>query len=346
MSEEKIRIGIIGAGDNTRKMHIPGFRAIPGVEISAVCNRTPESSRRAAEQFGIPHVKSNWLELAQAQEVDAVLIGTWPYLHCRATLAALGAGKHVLCEARMAMNAAEAQRMLAAARERPHLVAQVVPSPFTLHVDKVIQEMLAAGELGDLLAIEVRAGGGFLNPESPLHWRQDFDLSGFNTMSLGIWYEALMRWAGPARSVMAMGKTFVKSRIDAEGRLRAVRVPDHLNVIAEMVCGAHLNMQISSGTGLSGPPEAILYGERGTLRFVEKRLYFGRPGDTGLQEIEIPEHKQGAWQVETEFIGAIRGQERVRLTDFKTGVKYMEFTEAVARSMAKGREINLPLETS
>ena len=198
MSSEPIRVGIIGAGANTRSKHIPGLQAIEGVEIVSVCNRSPESSARAAEQFGIATTYDNWNELVDAPDTNAIVIGTWPYLHCQATLAALAAGKHVLCEARMAMNADEAWEMHAAAQANPHLVVQIVPSPMTLRVDATLKRLLAEGYLGDLLAIEVRVGGDFLDADAPLHWRQDFDLSGFNIMSMGIWYEAVLRWFGEA----------------------------------------------------------------------------------------------------------------------------------------------------
>ena len=106
-----LRIGIVGAGANTRSRHIPGFQEIDGVEVVAVCNRTRESGQKAADEFGIARVYENWLDLVQADDVDAVCIGTWPYLHCEISLATLEAGKHVLTEARMAMDLAEARRM-------------------------------------------------------------------------------------------------------------------------------------------------------------------------------------------------------------------------------------------
>src|SRR2546427_780832 len=74
-------------------------------------------------------------ERVRAPDVDAVCIGTWPYVDCAITLVALDAGKHVLCEARMAMDAAEARRMLDGARRSPHLITQLVPAPNTLEVD-------------------------------------------------------------------------------------------------------------------------------------------------------------------------------------------------------------------
>lgn len=343
MAQETVKVGIIGAGGNTRSKHIPGLQAIDGVEIVGVCNRSQESSQRVADEFGIPKIYGNWQEAIRDPDTNAIVIGTWPYMHCRATVAALRADKHVMCEARMAMNAKEAHIMRMVSRQKTHLIAQIVPSPMTLRVDNTIKRLIAEGYLGDVLAIEARAGGTFLDSESPLQWRQDFDLSGLNIMSMGIWYEALMRWVGEATRIMAMGKTFVKMRVDADGVMRSVRIPEHIDVVGDLACGAQLHIQVSSVAGLAGAPEVYLFGSDGTLRFSGNKLYGGEKGDTELDEIDIPDSEAGGWRVEEEFVNAIRGDEVITHTDFDTGVKYMEFTEAVTRSMQSGKAISLPL---
>lgn len=344
MSAESIRVGVVGAGANTTQMHIPKLQAIPGVEIVSVCNRSRASSARVAEQFHIPTIYEHWWELVAAPDTDAIVIGTWPYMHARLTLAALAADKHVLCEARMAINASEAQTMLVASQAKPHLVAQIVPSPFTLRVDKTVKRMIAEGFLGDILAIEARAGNTFVNLHAPIHWRQDIELSGLNVMSMGIWYEALLRWVGEATRVIALGKTVVKLRRDAAtGTMKAVQVPDYINILADMACGAQLKLTVSAVTGLAGTDGVYLFGSQGTLYFSAGQLYYGQRGDASLQEIDIPPHEAGGWRVEEEFVGAIRGQEPVTHTTFTDGVKYMNFTEAVARSMAEGRAIPLSI---
>jgi predicted dehydrogenase len=345
-ANNRIRIGVVGAGANTTSRHIPGLQAIAGVEVVSVCNRSRASSQRVADQFGIPIVYENWLDLVNAVDTKAIVIGTWPYLHHPITLAALAAGKHVLCEARLAMNAAQAREMLAAARAKPHLVAQVVPSPFTLPFDRAIQRLLAEGYLGDVLMVEVLDQGAFLDEAAPLHWRHDFDLSGVNTLSLGIWYEAVMRWVGEAVRVTAMGKTFVRMRRDPEsGRLKSVRIPEHIDVLAEMACGSQAHFSISRVAGFGQASQATLYGSLGTLRIADGKLYGGQRGEAGLREIPISENEAGGWRVEEEFIAAIRGTEQITHTTFQDGVKYMEFTEAAVRSMLEGRAIPLPLMT-
>ena len=343
MAHETVKVGIIGAGGNTRSKHIPGLQAIDDVEIVGVCNRSQESSQRVADEFGIPKTYDNWQEAIADPDTNAIVIGTWPYMHCRATVAALRANKHVMCEARMAMNAKEAHIMRMVSRQKTHLIAQIVPSPMTLRVDNTIKRLIAEGYLGDVLAIEARAGGAFLDSESPLQWRQDFDLSGLNIMSMGIWYEALMRWVGEATQIMAMGKTFVKMRPDADGVMRSVRIPEHIDVVGDLACGAQLHIQVSTVAGLAGAPEVYIFGSDGTLRFSGNKLYGGKKGDAELSEIDIPDAEAGAWRVEEEFVNAIRGGEVITHTDFDTGVKYMEFTEAVTRSMQSGTAIALPL---
>lgn len=344
MSSDTIRIGIVGAGRNTTTKHIPGLQAIDGVEIVSVCNRSRESGRRVGQQFNIPEVYEQWWELVEAPDTNAIVIGTWPYVHHPVTLAALAAGKHVMCEARMAMNAQEAREMLAAARSRPDLVTQLVPSPFTLGVDKTIKRLIAGGYLGEMLAIEVREHGTFLDRAAPLHWRENFELSGFNVLGLGIWYEAIMRWVGQATRVAAMGKTFVKMRPDpATGAMYPVHIPDHLDVIADMACGAQAHFGLSRVAGLTEGVEMTLFGGDGTLYFAGGKLYGRRRDDSQLQEITIRPEEAGGWRVEEEFVNAMRGTEIITHTSFADGVKYMEFTEAVARSMAAGKAITLPL---
>ena len=347
MSEGIIKVGIVGAGNNTQVRHIPGLRECEGVEIVSVCNRSRESSERVATEFEIPRVYDNWLDLVRAEDTDAICIGTWPYMHCPVTLAALENNKHVMCEARMAMNASEAHEMLASARRRPHLVTQVVPSPFTFKVDPTVQEYVANGYLGELLAIELRATQDtFVDTESPLHWRQNRDLGGYNILTMGIWYEALMRWVGPASKVMAMTKACGPMRRGEGGDLQSLPVPDHVDILCHMAQGAQAHLAFSAVTGLAPSNDVWLLGTDGTLHLEgppSLALYGGRKGDKQLTEIQIPAEKQYEWRVEEEFVNAIRGLEKVTRTSFEVGVQYMEFTEAVTRSAQTGKAISLPL---
>ncbi|MBS34220.1 MAG: hypothetical protein CMO68_07435 [Verrucomicrobiales bacterium] len=345
MASEGIRLGLIGAGRNTRDRHIPGFQKVPGVELGAVANRSRESGQVVADQFNIPTVYDNWQDLLEDPSIDAVCIGTWPYMHRTLTIAALDAGKHVLCEARMATSVQEAQEMLEMSRECPGLVTQIVPSPLSFKIDNLLQEKIADGFIGDVLAVSVQSlGNNFMDQNGPMHWRNDRDLSGYNILNMGIWYEAMIRWVGRATKVTAMTKVNVNSRKDEDGNAVTVTIPDHVNILAELASGAQANMQFSAVTGLSSGNSVWIYGSEGTLHVDgAMNVYGGKRGDDKLAEIPNPKEGQAYWRVEEEFCNAIRGLEKITRTPFEVGLHYMEFTEAVTRSAQSGQTVPIPL---
>ena len=345
MPDQEIRVGLIGAGRNTRERHIPGFDKVGGLEIAAVANRSRESGRVVADQFNIPTVYDNWQELLEDENINAVCICTWPYMHRTLTVAALAAGKHVLCEARMATNASDARAMLDASRSHPDLVAQIVPSPTTFKIDSLLQKLIGEGYLGELLSVNLQSlGTGFVNHSGPMHWRFDRDLSGFNVLNMGIWYEAMIRWVGRATRVMAMTKVNVPYRQDDDGHRVSVTIPDHADILCELANGAQAHMRFSTATGLSTGNEVWLYGSEGTIRVDHDfNVYGGKRGDSGLALIDNPASMQASWRVEEEFANGIRGTEPITRTPFDVGVHYMEWTEAVTRSAQTGQAVSLPL---
>jgi predicted dehydrogenase len=344
-SAARIRVGVVGAGGIVTSTHIPGLRRMPGVEIVAVANRSLESSRRAAAELKIPRAYANWEQLMAADDIDAVLIGTWPYMHRTITLAALERGRHVLCQARMANNAAEAHDMLAASRRHPNLVCQLVPSSSGYSVDRALRGLLADKAVGDILSLDVqRLERGFAEYEGELDWRHDPEFSGVNVLNVGAIYELMLRWFGPGNQVMAKTRVHVPTRRDERGVLRKATIPDHLDVLYELENGAPVSMKFSETTGLSRGNDTWIFGSQGTIRIDNaNRIFVGRRGDTELREHPNPPEGQFKHRVEEEFINAIRGLEPVTQNTFEIGVRYMEWTEAVYRSAASGRSVSLPL---
>jgi predicted dehydrogenase len=341
-----IRIGIIGAGENVRDVMIPAFRRIPECQLVAVANTSLASSQRVATQFEIPKPYPHWKALLEDRDVDAVCIGTWPYMHHTLTLAALAHGKHVLCQARMANNAREASDMLAASLRHPELVCQLVPTSTSYRVDNLLRRLLDDGFVGDLLSVEIqRVGRGFADPAGALDWRHSQEFSGLNVMNLGSTYESTMRWLGRATRVMAMAKVHVPYRRAANGQRASATLPDHVDVLYELVNGAQVHMRFSETTGLSSGNQTWIHGSDGTL-YVDDRqtVHGGKRGQTSLREIPNPAEGQAVSRVEAEFVRAIRGLEPVTMNTFEIGAHYMEWTEAVHRSAATGQAVHLPLQ--
>ena len=335
----KIRIGIIGAGGNTRGKHIPGFQAISGVEVVAVCNRSRASAEKVAREFGIPVVTEQWRDIIESPDVDAICVGTWPNLHAPLVIAALQAGKHVLTEARMARTLAEAELMLAASRSHPELVAQIVPAPMSLPFDATIMDLLERGELGELREVLLTATNDALADSAQvLSWRQEFALNGKNTLLLGIYYEMVLRWLGQGVTALtADAAIFTTERPDGVGGVRSTTIPESVTVLGGFAGGARLVAHFSGVERTAPRSEIRLHGSRAGLRLdlAGNELWLKRAG-APEKLVEIAPGKRGAWRVEGDFIASIREGKPVQLTDFATGVQYMRFTDAAWESWNNG----------
>ena len=350
--QSTIRVGIIGAGANVRNVMLPAFRRIAGCEVVAVANRSLESSRRVTDEFDIPRPYGGWEELLDDDGVDAVLIGTWPYMHRTLTLATLEAGKHVLCQARMANTGQEARDMLEASLRHPEMVSQLVPTSTSYRIDNVIKRLIGEGYLGEVLSVEIqrlqtggRTGpGGFADTDGDLSWRHERRFSGMNSLNIGSTKESMMRWLGRGTRVMAMSKVHVPYRYNNRRQLTSVTIPDHVDIMYELMNGAQVHMRFSASTGLSSGNQTWIYGTEGTLHVDERmNVFAGRQGDSELSPVPNPRGEQAYSRVEEEFINAIRGIEEITMVPFETGVHYMEFTEAVYRSAQTGEAVHLPL---
>jgi predicted dehydrogenase len=142
-----IRFGIAGFGLHAVKRLMPGFAQAKNCRVTALSRRDAAKARDSAQQFGIPHFFTSTADLCRSPEVDAVFVTSPNVAHLGDVLAAVAAGKPVLCEKPMAMNAAECRRMVEAARRAGVLlgVAQVFrfeESTFRL------RERLATGQIG------------------------------------------------------------------------------------------------------------------------------------------------------------------------------------------------------
>jgi predicted dehydrogenase len=152
---------------------------------------------------------------------------------------------------------------------------------------------------------------------------------------------------------MAQAHAFIPSRIDPEsGARRPVGTPDSVHVLAELENGARAVYHFSGVTPFGQSSGITLYGSEGVLHYdlgadrirgASRRRGAAPGGPEALEEIAIPPEKAMSWRVEADWVDSIRQGTPVRLTDFATGVSYMEFTEAVARSAQTGVAVELPL---
>jgi predicted dehydrogenase len=336
----KLRVGIVGAGGIVRQRHLPGLQALPQVEVVAVCNSSKESARQVAKDFHIPDVMDDWAELIDRPDLDIIWVGTPPVLHAPITISALEAGKHVFCQGRMAMNIAEAREMLAAAQARPQQVTMLCPPPHGMRGDLFLQKLLREGYAGELWHFKLSAlNGQFSDPLAPAHWRQRTELSGHNVLTAGIYAEVIERWLGSPRRLHAQMKVSVPKRGNY-----VVHVPDVVQVFGQWANGLAGSLEWS-GVAQFAPDETLaIYGRDGTLvyNFTQDKIFGARRGESGFKELVVPTELERTWTVERDFVQAVI-QGGFPEPSFETGVKYMEFTDAIHRSARGGHAVELPL---
>ncbi len=337
----KLRIGFVGAGDIVQRRHLPGLRKHPEVEVVAVSNSTYESSLAFCDQNAPNAIPmSNWADLLAIPDIDVVWIGTPPYIHSAVTVSALEAGKHVFCQARMAMDLAEAEEMLATSRRFPELVTMLCPPPFGLRGDLVVKKLLAENYLGRPHHVRLQSfTSAYLNAEAPAHWRQREEISGLNILALGIYVEVLQRWLGDITGVYARGKVINPMRQGYE-----VLTPDMLTVLCTFASGAEGVLEFSGINAMGGRDGLEVYGEAGTMMydFGTETVRAGKVGDVDLHEVEITPELEGEWQVEDDFLAAVKSRGRVRpRPDFEEGVRYMRVVQAVADSRARNEWVEI-----
>ncbi len=354
MTHPTIRIGIVGAGSIYQTRHLPNLSKLAGVSLVAVANRSMESSRRVADRWGIAHVEPDWRRLIRREDIDAVFIGTWPYMHAEMSIAALAAGKHVFCQARMAMDLAEARAMLDAARAHPHLVNMLCPPPHRMPFEDIIRRIVEEGTLGDLAAVSLVSVNDASLQSDRLHWRENVAYSGRQIMAVGICAEMLNAWVGPYESLSAATAVVVGTKQDEHGRQVEVRVPQTVAVHGRLRRGVICH-ELHAGAAAGAPQGDWLHihGAAASLRYrlmssTIEIAHAGRP----YEPLPIPSGHAAtvdeAWTVERSFIDAVRQamagappEARPLSPDFAEGVEYMKKMEAIHLSAQSGRLIDL-----
>ncbi len=150
---EKFRWGILSTANIGRKAMIPALKKTPMAEVLAVASRDGEKAKTFAEELGIPRSYGSYQALLEDPEVDAVYIPLPNHLHKEWTIRAAEAGKHILCEKPLALNAAECETMIAAANENGMILMESFMYRYHPRI-LAAAEMVRSGKIGSLKTIE------------------------------------------------------------------------------------------------------------------------------------------------------------------------------------------------
>ena len=191
-----LRLGLVAASRIAQKAVIDPLPDADGVELAAVAARDLGRARSAADEWGATLAFGSYEELLACDEVDAVYIGTPAALHREWAIAAIEAGKHVLCEKPFASNADDARRIADAARDGDVVVMEAFHWRYHPYATR-IREVIESGELGRIDRIEAAFDipDGWIGRDD-IRW--DLPLGGGATMDLGCYSIQWVRFAAGA----------------------------------------------------------------------------------------------------------------------------------------------------
>lgn len=204
---EKLKVGVIGTGSISNE-HIQAYLKNPRVELYAFCDINQEQLTMMAEKYGVTRTYTDMNEMLALKELDAVSVCTWNSAHCPCTIAALNAGKHVLCEKPMALNAEEARQMKEAAEKNGKLLMIGFVRRYGNDCE-IMEDFVNSGYFGDIYyskATYLRRNG------NPGGWFGDKSRSGGGPLiDLGVHVIDLTRYLmGSPKPVSVYGATFQK----------------------------------------------------------------------------------------------------------------------------------------
>jgi len=291
-----IKLGIIGTGEIVR-MVTRSLRADSALRVTAVAGTNPTAALRTADEFPGAVGFCDYREMLQA-DVDAVFIATPPHRHCEMVLAAIEAGKHVVCEKPLVISLDELRRLTVAGRERPDLAIASCSSRFhCCPPARRARDLIAAGELGDLITVRLNTSFEFPRPinEAPA-WKQLRGTSGGGLlMDWGVYdLDWLQFVLGPhlvPDVVMGATSTWLSGAPDLETSYQAF-----------IRCCNGLTISLTRGPE-HGPrfQRAEIRGSKGGLDIpfmpgiAPHLTYFRRIDSSTLGETEMPERMNG-WE--------------------------------------------------
>ena len=203
----KIKIGIIGTG-GISNMHAAGYLEDERCEVYAACDINENRVKEFAQKYNVQNVYTDHQEMLKLEELDAVSVCTWNNSHAAISINALRAGKNVLCEKPMAMNADEAKEMEKVAKETGKLLMIGFVRRFGNDA-KILKDFIDDGFFGDIYytkASYLRRNG------SPGGWFGDIKRSGGGPLiDLGVHVIDLVRYlCGKPKAITVTGVTFNK----------------------------------------------------------------------------------------------------------------------------------------
>ncbi len=351
----KLKIGIIGTG-NIASAHLRSYQKNPNVEIYALCDLNEARVKSAAEKYGVTRTYTDMHEMLKLKELDAVSVCTWNSAHAPAAIAALEAGKHVLCEKPMATNAQDAEKMLAAAKKAGKLL---MIGFVRRHGNEcaILKRFVDSGYFGDIYyakALYLRRNG------NPGGWFGDKSRSGGGPLiDLGVHFIDLIRYLmGNPMPVSVYGAAFHKLgnrpnilsqkayRSAESGENDICDVEDLATAMIRFDNGAVLQVDTSFSLNLKADrSEVELFGDKGGARLMPELEFYTEldqyMADVKLAANTAEDFNQSFCNQINHFVDCITLGTPC-IAPAEDGVTLMRILDAAYQSAETGHEVVLP----
>ncbi|MGI8475690.1 MAG: Gfo/Idh/MocA family protein [Thermomicrobiales bacterium] len=367
----KVRVAVLGAGRWANNAHLPGWARDPRCEIVALCDTERHLAEETAPKFGDPEVSTDYLQVVARDDIDVVDVCTPSHTHFELSMAALAAGRHVLCEKPVAFDFLETRRAAGIATEKglkTKLGFTFRYSPAMLYM----KEMVDAGFCGEPYIYNAyEQNSQWINPQTPLrqvdHEADQSQISVSSLEGYGAPVIDIARWMTGAEltSVVGTMRNFVPERVvRATGTMMRMNIDDGDIFLAEFANGAIGSVQTSFVTVGNYPGiEVRLYGSKGAIitRLVEEfgvaeTIKAATPDAVEFKELEVPArfypaggHSHEAWNtlfysnLIKDFIDELTTDTPANQGNFDDGAAVQEIINAVEVSFRERRWTDLPL---
>lgn len=354
---DAIRVGVIGAGGIGSQVHIPAYKALPGVEIVAVADANLERAQQVAKQNGIPHAYADYRDLLAQDGISVVSVCSPNAFHAPQSIAALEAGVNVLCEKPMAIRMDDAYAMVEAARRTGKLLMIGLTNRFRADF-QAMRQYVRDGLLGDIYYIKA---GWMRRSGIPGYgsWFTNKDLAGGGCLlDIGVHFLDIAMWiSGFPKPVSVSGTTFAKfgprakalggwgADIYRSGKQR-FDVDDLATAFVRLEGGAVLTLEVSwaSHTGEQGENYVRIFGTDGGIDYSSRhaeypvRYHSDRDGVEFDSTVYVAPTK-APHQIEiAHFLDCVRGKAQP-LVPLDESVTVAKILDGISRSAESGREV-------
>ena len=294
-SDRPLRIGVIGVGFGAT-VHVPGFLS-EGWEVPVVWSRRIERAREQASALGIAEVAEDWREIVAREDLDAIAVTTPPVAHQEIVMAALQAGKHVLCEKPFALHGLEARAMRDLANKRG--LTAMVAHEFRFAPQRAqIKDLLEEGRIGtpELVSAQLLMGRPRADTPEAFTWGADQSQGGGLLGALGSHYiDGLRHWFGEVAEVSGRLTTRTPARVEADGTPREADTDDTFaitllfenGVVASMTASSQVSPNLGARISIAGSEGVLVATQRGPNPGPDGVVLAGRAGERELTELPV-----------------------------------------------------------